>query len=108
MTSFDKEGSLGKLFSVPPNTESSNNANANIKQELLNYYASLAMHHPDLIIAFSPQGEILSKNKDSIGKFLGIPSMDEVNLMDLIPKSYKKRLLMPFKKHFTVFQKDTK
>lgn len=37
MTSFDKEGSLGKLFSVPPNTESSNNENANIKQELFNY-----------------------------------------------------------------------
>lgn len=98
MTSFDKEGSLGKLFSVPPNTEPSNKENAKIKQELLNYYASLAMHHPDLIIAFSPQGEILSKNKDSIGKFLGLPSMDEVDLMDLIPKSYKDTLIGAFQK----------
>ncbi|WP_052360732.1 sensor domain-containing phosphodiesterase [Oceanobacillus manasiensis] len=96
MTSFDKKDSLGNLFSIPPNPESYNKANANVKQELLNYYASLAMHHPDLIIAFSPQGEILSQNKENIGKFLGITCVDKVNLKDLIPDSYKKNLYHAF------------
>ncbi|WP_404458181.1 EAL domain-containing protein [Oceanobacillus kapialis] len=98
MTPYDKEDSLGKLFSSPPsqNQESHNNAVEGIKKELLNHYASLAMHHPDLIVAFSPEGEILSQNKESIGEFFGIV-VDEIDLKSLIPETYKAPLTNAFK-----------
>src|SRR5699024_2869296 len=53
---------------------------------LLNYYSSLAMYHPDLIIVFSPEGEILSQNNNNIDEFLGFSLRKITDLKKLIPK----------------------
>ncbi|PAV30827.1 hypothetical protein CIL05_03655 [Virgibacillus profundi] len=63
---------------------------------LLNYYASLAMNHPDLILVFSPEGEIVSENHKSINEFLGYSARKKLHYKDLLSKDSYNTLSLAF------------
>ncbi|MFA1822258.1 EAL domain-containing protein [Virgibacillus oceani] len=53
---------------------------------LLNYYASLAMHHPNLVIVFSPSGDVLTQNRNSINEFIGHSLRNKLDFKELVSK----------------------
>ncbi|MFD1040089.1 EAL domain-containing protein [Virgibacillus byunsanensis] len=53
---------------------------------LLNYYASLAVYHPDLIIVISTDGKVISQNRSSINELLGYSPDENINYEQLLSK----------------------
>lgn len=77
------------------NLTSSNEAYLN-PNELVNYYTNFADNHPDLIIALSPDGEIVSHNRHAINRFLGYPADENVSLREYVEDKWRKRLTTAF------------
>ncbi|MEN1967786.1 EAL domain-containing protein [Lentibacillus sp. N15] len=63
---------------------------------LLNYYQSLAMNHPDLILVLSPEGEILSQNRSSINELLGFPVHKKLIFNKLVATDIYNKLATTF------------
>ncbi|WP_164670241.1 EAL domain-containing protein [Virgibacillus doumboii] len=56
------------------------------RNDILDYYASLAMHHPDLIVIISPEGKVISQNKGSMNEFLGYSPDETIDHKEYLPK----------------------
>ncbi|MGN7479063.1 EAL domain-containing protein [Solibacillus silvestris] len=55
-----------------------------IKKELLNYYSSLTIYHPDIIIIFSKEAEIISADNKKIHSLLGKTINNADDLKELL------------------------
>ncbi|WP_164670025.1 EAL domain-containing protein [Virgibacillus doumboii] len=84
------QGKQPNILSILFNKDSKHLERNNVdRNEVLDYYASLAMNHPDLIIIFSPEGEIISQNWGSMNEFLGYSPNETVDHKEYLPtKSY--------------------
>ncbi|MFD1849081.1 EAL domain-containing protein [Oceanobacillus bengalensis] len=65
--------------------------------DLLSYYASLALYHPDIILVFSPNGQIVSQNRDSIRKILGFSPEQGTDFKRSMPPETYDMLHLAFK-----------
>lgn len=89
---------LFKRKNVPSAQADEKNIDADGYNELFDYYASLATHHPDLIIVLSPDGTFISKNRDSLNKMLGYSPKTKLDYKKLIPTQYIDKLQIAFNK----------
>jgi diguanylate cyclase (GGDEF)-like protein/PAS domain S-box-containing protein len=81
-----KSDSLGLLFS---NSILSNISHDAQLEKLLNYYASLGHNYPDLIMVFSPDGDLRTSNQELKDVFTDIHKMEDFQRI-LLKKSYGK------------------
>src|SRR5690625_3885345 len=63
---------------------------------LLDYYIFFVQNHPDLILVFSLDGEIVSYNKRNINKFLGFRPRQNVSYKNLISNKQYQLLTAAF------------
>lgn len=94
-----KPNFLRQLFARNSNiNEFNNDVQQAIEDKiLLNYYSSLAMHHPDSIVVFSPEGEVLSQNKNSIKRSMGFLPKNKSDYQSLVPTEAQPILDFAFK-----------
>lgn len=64
---------------------------------LLDYYSSLAVFHPDLILVFSPEADLLSQNRDSINHALGYLPRKKLDYKKLLSEETYSILRIAFK-----------
>lgn len=84
---------------------------------LLQYYDSFVKNHPDIIVVFSADGEIVSQNKNNFKQHLGFHPRQNVPFKELIPPNNYASLQSKFKKaikgiseraEFTILNKQRK
>ncbi|WP_051359436.1 sensor domain-containing protein [Paucisalibacillus globulus] len=87
MTDSTQLDTLRLLFQN--NLTDRNNSRDNLTEQLLNHYASLGNNAPNLIMVFSSDGDLRSKNEKEITPFMNV-----ANIVDfkgfLLKKSYQK------------------
>lgn len=95
-----KHGFLRQLFNrnTPQDTPKQDQQTAIDKELLLEYYSSFALHHPDLIIVLSPEGEVLSHKESNIYQLLGYIPKTILDYEKLVTEEDKNELLQAFEK----------
>ncbi|MGJ9457964.1 hypothetical protein [Oceanobacillus sp. CF4.6] len=74
-------------------------ANKNTESNLLHSYSALAAYHPNIIILFSPNGEIISKNhSDDINELLGYSPNNKLDFKEIFSKHAYRTFESAFKR----------
>lgn len=89
-----KSSKLRELFLKKESSFQNRDDNLNIENtdRLLNYYSSLALFHPDIVIVFSLEGEIISIDNEKIKTIIGRSIQNTEQLIQFIPQKYYKEL----------------
>ncbi|RKQ16940.1 EAL domain-containing protein [Ureibacillus endophyticus] len=87
-----KELFLRKDSQQPMNT----NLNEENNSRLFNYYSSLALYHPDIVIVFSKDSEVITIDYKKIHELLGLPIQDVKEVTKMLSQDHCKKLKSAF------------
>ncbi|WP_068677612.1 EAL domain-containing protein [Oceanobacillus sp. Castelsardo] len=83
----NKPNFLKQLLNKGHNTNKyENHVTNDVQFNLLEYYASLAVYHPDTIFVFSPDGEVISQNSNYIYELIGFHPHKKTDFKSLVSK----------------------
>ncbi|MDI7743569.1 EAL domain-containing protein [Lysinibacillus fusiformis] len=97
ITKAKKKSKLKELFLKK---EFIQNRNVILNREnsdrLLNYYLSLAQYHPDIVIVFSPEGEIVTIDDKKVQELLGEKIQKTDHFYKILPQKFYKEIESAF------------
>ncbi|WP_246027593.1 MULTISPECIES: EAL domain-containing protein [Lysinibacillus] len=96
MENTKKINKLKSIFTKKEVFQNNHISTQHNSNELLNYYSSLAFYHPDIIIVFSREGDIVALDNEKITALIGETIIEMADLKKFIPHASYKNLTPAF------------